>query len=254
MSYLGDFPAGAIIDFMWATYDQNGVPALRDTAGDVVVYRGNSTNESSAGITDGDSFDSIRGIHHCRIDTTDAFYTIGATYHVVVKDAVVDGNDYAAVIAEFSIQYRHPSPNTIAGAVWDITHAGHKLAGSTGKALDAAAAGGDPWSVALPASYPSGSAGWILGTYLDQAISTMNQSPGAGGIQFTYLLTDGNSNDPIPGAFVWATSDSLGLNLLASGITDNSGRVVFMLDPGEVFIWRHKRGWNFINPDQETVA
>lgn len=254
MSYLGDFAAGSIIDFMWATYDQFGVPASRDTAGDVVVYRGNSTNESSAGITDGDSFDSIRGIHHCRIDTTDAFYTIGATYHVVVKDAVVDGNDYAAVIAEFSIQYRHPSPNTIAGAVWDITHVGHKLTGSTGKALDTAAAGGDPWSVALPASYPSGSAGWILGTYLDQPISTMNQSPGAGAIPFTYTITNSDDNSPIPYVAVWASSDPLGQTLLASGISDVNGQIIFFLNPGTVYIWRSKSGWNFINPDTEIVT
>jgi len=30
--------------------------------------------------------------------------------------------------------------------------------------------------------------------------------------------------------------------------------VTFYLDTGTVYVWRQKSGWNFTNPDTETVA
>lgn len=60
----------------------------------------------------------------------------------------------------------------IADGVWDEAIAGHAGAGSTGEALSAAGGAGDPWITALPGSYSAGQAGYILGTYLDAAISS----------------------------------------------------------------------------------
>lgn len=65
-----------------------------------------------------------------------------------------------------------PSAATIAGAVWDEAISGHLTAGTTGAKLNAAASAGDPWSTALPGAYSAGSAGFLVGTYLDAAIST----------------------------------------------------------------------------------
>lgn len=65
-----------------------------------------------------------------------------------------------------------PSAAAIADAVWDEAIAGHAGAGSTGEALAAAGAAGDPWITALPGSYTAGQAGYIVGTSLDAAISS----------------------------------------------------------------------------------
>lgn len=151
-----------------------------------------------------------------------------------------------------------PSAADIADAVWDEGLAAHNTLGSTGEALADAQAGGgggsDPWETELPDAYDPGTAGYILGTYLDQMVSLTNQSPGAGAISFTYTLTELGSGDPIEGADVWATSDSGGSTVIASGQTDVSGEVTFMLDAGTVYIWRQKSGWNFTNPDTETIS
>ena len=50
------------------------------------------------------------------------------------------------------------------------------------------------------------------------------------------------------------TTDEAGTNVVASGTTNTSGQVVFYLDAGTYYVWREKSGWNFTNPDTETVA
>lgn len=56
-------------------------------------------------------------------------------------------------------------------AVWDATLANHLDAGSTGEALNAAGAAGDPWTTALPGAYGAGSAGFIIGNNLDASVA-----------------------------------------------------------------------------------
>jgi len=77
---------------------------------------------------------------------------------------------------------------------------------------------------------------------------------GVGAITWTYTLTSSVDASPIADADVWVTSDVQGLNVLASGKTDQNGVVTFFLDAGPVFVWRQRTGFNFDNPDSETVA
>lgn len=77
---------------------------------------------------------------------------------------------------------------------------------------------------------------------------------GAGAIEWTYTLTDEDSGAPIDGAEVWVSTDLAGTNVIASGTTNASGVVTFYLDAGTVYIWCKKGGYDFTNPDQETVA
>ena len=77
---------------------------------------------------------------------------------------------------------------------------------------------------------------------------------GAGAIPFTYTLTSSVDSSPITDVDVWVTSDSSGNNVLASGRTDQYGKVTFYLDAGTVYVWRQKSGWNFDNPDTEVVS
>lgn len=60
----------------------------------------------------------------------------------------------------------------IADQVWDEVLSGHAGVGSAGAALSAAGGSGDPWSTALPGAYGAGSAGYIIGTYIDAAITS----------------------------------------------------------------------------------
>ena len=55
--------------------------------------------------------------------------------------------------------------------------------------VSSASESGDPWETALPGSYPSGSAGYIVGNNLDQPVSSISLSSGISGT---------NTNSPIP--------------------------------------------------------
>ena len=94
-----------------------------------------------------------------------------------------------------------------------------------------------------------------MGQRLDAKVSAISgNSPGAGASEFTYTLTDADTAQPIADADVWATADTTGLTVLASGRTDQNGQITFYLDPGTVYLWRQKTGFNFSNPDVEVVA
>ena len=100
----------------------------------------------------------------------------------------------------------------------------------------------------------AGQAGWIIGQRLDAKVSAMSgSSPGAGANEFTYTLTETGSGDPIADADIWATTDSAGTDVIASGRTNQYGVLTFYLDSGTVYIWRQKSGYNFTNPDTETI-
>lgn len=66
-----------------------------------------------------------------------------------------------------------PTAAAIADAVWEEALADHSgTAGSTAEQLAAAGAGGDPWATAVPGAYGAGTAGKIVGDYLDAAVSS----------------------------------------------------------------------------------
>lgn len=79
-------------------------------------------------------------------------------------------------------------------------------------------------------------------------------SPSAGPIEFTYTLTDADSGDPIADAKIWATTDSAGTHVINEAYTNASGVVVFNLEAGTYYFFRKKAGYNFTNPDTETVS
>lgn len=115
------------------------------------------------------------------------------------------------------------SLEAIADAVWNELKAGHTI----------------------PASY---------GDFLDVKISTVGAAAGAGAITWVYTLTDSITGYPIADADVWVSTDKSGVPVIASGKTDQYGKVTFYLDVGEIFVFRQKSGWDFVNPDEETVS
>lgn len=69
---------------------------------------------------------------------------------------------------------------SVTTAVWDATASSHTTAGSTGAALVAAGAAGDPWATTLPGSYGTSTAGNILGNKLDATVSSRYPTSDAG--------------------------------------------------------------------------
>jgi hypothetical protein len=119
MIQLGDFAVNAIVDFKWNTNGANGASITRATNGTIRIYKNNSTTErsSSNGITDTEDFDTLTGVHHCRIDLSDntdaGFYAAGSDYDVVLAGATIDGQTVNAVLAHFSIANRTPRANVV---------------------------------------------------------------------------------------------------------------------------------------------
>jgi hypothetical protein len=56
--------------------------------------------------------------------------------------------------------------------VCDEPLSGHSTGGTVGAALTAAASAGDPWTTAIPGAYGAGTAGYIVGTNLNAAITS----------------------------------------------------------------------------------
>ena len=85
------------------------------------------------------------------------------------------------------------------------------------------------------------------------AIYTISTAAGAGAVSWTILTNDGGGS-PIDGCEVWVSTDEAGSNVVASGTTDASGEVDFMLDAGDYYVWRQHGGYTFSNPQSMTVA
>lgn len=106
--YLGDFAEDATVNFKWNTNDSDGASITRSTDGTIYVYKDNATGtEVTTGVTDSEDFDSMTGVHHCNIVTTNAFYATGSDYTVVLKTSTIDTQVVNAVLASFSIQNRY---------------------------------------------------------------------------------------------------------------------------------------------------
>lgn len=104
--------------------------------------------------------------------------------------------------------------------------------------------------------------GTYFGIFYENGVATISGvfriltslGAGAGAIMWTYTLTDFDTGAPIDGAEIWITTDSAGTNVIASGTTNAYGISTFYLDSGQIFVWRKRAGYNFVNPDSETVV
>ena len=88
------------------------------------------------------------------------------------------------------------------------------------------------------------------------ANATTSGTLGAGAISWTYTVTNSATGLGLADVDVWVTSDTAGLNILASGRTNQNGQVTFNLDAGTVYVWKNKSGWNDDQGtyDTETVS
>jgi hypothetical protein len=130
--------------------------------------------------------------------------------------------DITSILADTAAM---PTAAGIADAVWDEAISGHLTAGSTGAALNAAGSAGDPWSTLLPGAYGAGTAGKIVGDYLDVAVSSVSGLDAAGvraavGLASANLDTQLSTIDTVVDAILVDTAEigaaGAGLTALAS--------------------------------------
>jgi len=108
MNYLGDFLKGAAIRLGWNSSGANGASLTPSAAGTIYVYKdGDTSSESTAGLTDTRGADSLAGVHFLLVDTSNAFYTAGSEYTIVLKTATIDSQTVNAVLGCFSIQRKN---------------------------------------------------------------------------------------------------------------------------------------------------
>jgi hypothetical protein len=101
-------------------------------------------------------------------------YALTSAYDLA-KTAAQDGDAMTLTSAYDPAKTAAP---TIA-QIWEELIASHDgVSGSMAAALHAAGSAGDPWATALPGSYGAGTAGEILGTNLDAAVSSRLASAG----------------------------------------------------------------------------
>jgi hypothetical protein len=112
MQPLGDFQAGATVDFKFPTVVATGAPTTLAGSPVVSVFKANNGTPSTAGVTLTVDFGTtpITGLNHVRILTTDAFYEADNDYQVVITAGTVDGVSVVGyVVASFSIENRPPA-------------------------------------------------------------------------------------------------------------------------------------------------
>jgi len=119
MRHLGNIAADQTLNFLFPTNNGDGAAIAPTTAGTVSVYKDNDTTQTTTGVTYTPSFDGLAGVNLVSLVTSDAFYAGGHDYAVVLSGAVIDGETVNTVLAEFSIEHRHPSKNDNADALLD---------------------------------------------------------------------------------------------------------------------------------------
>lgn len=79
-------------------------------------------------------------------------------------------------------------------------------------------------------------------------------------IEYTYTVTNSQTTQPLEGVQIWIAIDSAGNNVVWSGMTDSVGVArddegqLPRLDPATYYIFRNLAGFQFSDPDVESVS
>lgn len=174
MQYLGNYAEDySDLNFKFSTHKADGTPITLAGTPALSVYKSNSTTQSTAGITLTVDFDSVTGLHNCKIDlSADAFYAAGNDYSVVITTGTVNSiSVVGTVLAHFSIENRNIKANMtqIIGSSLTETSSGY-LAAAFKKLFDVAA------PVLTAASINQGADNNVIlssGTYGNAALKTL---------------------------------------------------------------------------------
>ena len=105
MSFLGEYEPNDTIDFKFTTRQfSTGAPFTLAGTPVVSVYKSNNVGQTTVGVTLTVDFDTVTGMNHVRIVTTDAFYTEDQ-FDVVITAGTVDSVSVVGeVVGHFRIK------------------------------------------------------------------------------------------------------------------------------------------------------
>jgi hypothetical protein len=120
--YLGDFSASAVIDFKFTTFrPSTGAPFTLAGTPVVSVYKDNDTTQSTTGVVLTVDFDSVTGLNHVRVTTTDAFYANGSEFECVITAGTVDSvSVVGSCVGRFTLRSQASLYPTTAGNTLDV--------------------------------------------------------------------------------------------------------------------------------------
>ena len=168
--YYYEFASGEVDTLGWIAFNLQKSGTTRDYNAIVQIMAYDAMDVVRLGLTalPNAAAEALGGLA-----TLSANQTSNGTIPVNVKAiAGQTANASAAVTFPASIGTSTLDAGGAADAVWDEVLSGHLASGSTGAALNAAGAAGDPWSTSIPGTYGAGTAGYIVGTNLDAAITS----------------------------------------------------------------------------------
>jgi len=89
---------------------------------------------------------------------------------------------------------------------------------------------------------------------VDANIATGGLGTGSETVDYYVFTNETSETGAIANVSVYATSDEAGTTVVASGMTNDDGKVTFYLAAGTYYMWRSKAGYSFDNPDTEIVS
>ena len=128
--YLGDFSAADVIDFKFTTFrPSTGAPFTLAGSPVVSVYKDNDLTQTTTGVALTVDFDSVTGLNHVRVTTTDAFYANGSEFECVITTGTVDSvSVVGSCIGRFTLRSQAALYPLTVGRTLDINASGHAAA------------------------------------------------------------------------------------------------------------------------------
>jgi len=108
MAYQGDIAEDQAFSFKFSTrIFTTGIPGTLGGSPILSVYKDANVTQTTTGPTLTADFDSITGMNHVAMVTTDAFYVTGSDYTVMISTGTVSSVSVVGeVVATFSIENR----------------------------------------------------------------------------------------------------------------------------------------------------
>ena len=123
---LGDFDSGAVVYGKFTTFNPStGAPFTLGGTPALSVYKDNSTTQTTTGVTLTADFDSVTGLNHFAIDTSDSFYAVGSFFDVVITTGTVNAvSAVGSVVGRFTIRKTACLKPTTSGRTLDVSSGG----------------------------------------------------------------------------------------------------------------------------------
>jgi hypothetical protein len=248
---LGDFDTSAVVYFKFTTFrPSTGAPFTLAGTPALSVYKDNSTTQTTTGVTLTADFDSVTGLNHVAIDTSDAFYSAGSFFDVVITTGTVDSvSAVGTVVGRFTLRKNSALKPTTAGRTLDVSSGGEagidfanigsptttvNLSGTTIKAVtDRVSANTDQWNgvtvTGMPLPTSSYTAPPTAATIADAVWDEASGDHLAAGSTGAALNAAGSAGDPwtttLPGAYTGSQAGKMLADILVDTGTTLQGEL-----------------------------